>query len=92
MFRYFEIDPKCSSYECINSIYLLVFLDATGVFEDCLDVVDPANFLYECRYDICADPSAEDTACTYFTKYVAACKAAGIDIPKWRDEIPNCRK
>ncbi|XP_072040242.1 IgGFc-binding protein-like [Amphiura filiformis] len=64
--------------------------DNPGPFAACLDVVDPADYLFECRFDICADPSEEEAACSYLQRYASACQEAGVNVNGWRNAVPHC--
>ncbi|XP_072039800.1 zonadhesin-like [Amphiura filiformis] len=64
--------------------------DSKGPFAACIDVVDPTEYLDDCRYDACADPDDDSVSCRYLKLYADDCRAAGVIIDGWRDVISTC--
>ena len=63
-----------------------------GVFSVCNSIIDPTEFIKGCELDycLCSEEDREDCYCNSLSTYAAACAAAGVIIPNWRNFF--CRK
>lgn len=56
---------------------------------DCIPVVNPTWFVYNCAYDMCRFNNQQHVLCDHLQTYTAACRSAGVE--QWRS--PDfCRK
>jgi len=62
------------------------------VFSMCHSVVDPGDFIEDCKLDycLCLERDRENCYCNSLSSYVAACASEGVIIPNWRKFL--CRK
>ncbi|XP_038059591.1 IgGFc-binding protein-like [Patiria miniata] len=67
-----------------------VIIKHTGPFALCHDFVDPRPYHEACVYDLCAYLPEDDLLCDSVSEYAEACRNRGVDIGKWRAEIPQC--
>ena len=63
-----------------------------SVFKVCNSVVDPSDFIDDCKLDycLCRESEREDCYCNSLSSYVATCASKGVIIPNWRNFL--CRK
>ena len=87
---------QMSSPACMESIMVEAETRCSelmkGAFSACSSMVDPKSFIDGCELDYCScsDENREDCYCNSLSAYAAACAAAGVTIPNWRDSF--CRK
>ncbi|XP_072040245.1 IgGFc-binding protein-like [Amphiura filiformis] len=62
-----------------------------SVFKECFAVVDPTQFLKDCKFDVCQRPDDKDLLCEIFNLYATACEEADVSICNWRASIPQCQ-
>lgn len=62
-----------------------------GPFKACHSVIDPAVYLSDCVFDVCAVGGNKDTLCNSVQAYALACQSAGVQIQQWRSNS-FCRK
>uniref|UniRef100_A0A3B3XU29 VWFD domain-containing protein n=1 Tax=Poecilia mexicana TaxID=48701 RepID=A0A3B3XU29_9TELE len=55
-----------------------------GPFKACHSKVDPASYVSNCVFDVCATDGNKDTLCDGIQAYALACQGAGIQIQPWR--------
>uniref|UniRef100_A0A3Q3BQL9 Fc gamma binding protein n=1 Tax=Haplochromis burtoni TaxID=8153 RepID=A0A3Q3BQL9_HAPBU len=55
-----------------------------GPFKACHSVIDPAVYLSDCVFDVCAVGGNKDTLCNSVQAYALACQSAGVQIQQWR--------
>ncbi|XP_078143106.1 IgGFc-binding protein isoform X1 [Centroberyx gerrardi] len=55
-----------------------------GPFKACHSKVDPAAYVSNCVFDVCALGGDKETLCNSVQGYVLACQNAGVQIQSWR--------
>ncbi|XP_054904027.1 IgGFc-binding protein [Poeciliopsis prolifica] len=55
-----------------------------GPFKACHSKVDPASYVSNCVFDVCATDGNKDTLCDGIQAYALACQGAGVQIQPWR--------
>lgn len=62
-----------------------------GPFKACHSKIDPASYVSNCVFDVCATNGNKDTLCDSVQAYALACQGSGIQIQPWRSDS-FCRK
>ena len=62
-----------------------------GPFKPCHSKIDPAAYVSNCVFDVCAMDGNKETLCNSVQAYAMACQNAGVQIQPWRS-ISFCRK
>lgn len=86
--------PKCPKakvalYQKPNSCGIIK--NPNGPFKACHGKINPAQYVKNCVFDVCARGGKKDTQCNSILEYVLACQAAGVQITPWRSDS-FCRK
>ncbi|KAM7382747.1 hypothetical protein PAMP_002464 [Pampus punctatissimus] len=55
-----------------------------GPFKACQSKIDPAAYVSDCVFDVCAMDGDKDTLCNSIQAYALACQSAGVQIQPWR--------
>ncbi|KAM9724184.1 IgGFc-binding protein isoform 1-T1 [Menidia menidia] len=55
-----------------------------GPFQACHGKIDPAAYVSNCVFDVCAVGGDKDTLCNSVQAYALACQNAGVQIKPWR--------
>ncbi|MED6293032.1 hypothetical protein CHARACLAT_006660 [Characodon lateralis] len=64
-----------------------------GPFKACHSKIDPAAYVSNCVFDVCATDGNKDTLCDSIQAYALACQSTGIQIQPWRSNSfcpPSC--
>ncbi|KAM4735256.1 IgGFc-binding protein [Anableps anableps] len=64
-----------------------------GPFKACHSKIDPASYVSNCVFDVCATDGNKDTLCNSIQAYALACQGAGIQVLPWRSNSfcpPSC--
>ncbi|XP_061572588.1 IgGFc-binding protein [Cololabis saira] len=56
----------------------------TGPFKACHSTINPAEYVSNCVFDVCAVDGSKDTLCDSVQAYALACQNAGVHIQPWR--------
>uniref|UniRef100_A0A3Q2CH05 Fc gamma binding protein n=2 Tax=Cyprinodon variegatus TaxID=28743 RepID=A0A3Q2CH05_CYPVA len=59
---------------------------ADGPFKACHSKIDPAVYVSNCVFDVCATDGNKDTLCDSIQAYALACHSEGIQIQPWRSK------
>lgn len=68
-----------------------IISEPNGPFKACHSKIDPATYVSDCVYDVCATDGQKDTLCKSVQAYVLACQSIGVQIQSWRETL-SCRK
>ncbi|XP_069552328.1 IgGFc-binding protein isoform X1 [Brachyistius frenatus] len=55
-----------------------------GPFKACHGKIDPAAYMSNCVFDVCAVGGNKDTLCNSVQAYALACQSAGVQVQPWR--------
>ncbi|XP_075321405.1 IgGFc-binding protein-like [Odontesthes bonariensis] len=55
-----------------------------GPFKSCHSKIDPAAYVSNCVFDVCAMDGSKETLCNSVQAYALACQNAGVQIQPWR--------
>uniref|UniRef100_A0A3P9H1N3 Fc fragment of IgG binding protein n=1 Tax=Oryzias latipes TaxID=8090 RepID=A0A3P9H1N3_ORYLA len=69
-------------YEKLDSCGIMKVPD--GPFEACHSKIDPAAYVSDCVFDVCAAGGSKEILCNSVQAYVLACQNAGVQIQPWR--------
>ncbi|OXB53276.1 hypothetical protein ASZ78_008465, partial [Callipepla squamata] len=88
--------PGCvelSRKECPNSMTTTeqeklcgIISRADGPLRECHAMVDPSEYVQNCKHDLCLHPEREEVLCQHIAHYVGLCQAAGVTIEEWRTD------
>lgn len=86
--------PVCENanavlYEKLDSCGIMKAPD--GPFQACHSKIDPAAYVSDCVFDVCAADGSKEILCNSVQAYVLACQNAGVQIQPWRSSS-FCRK
>ncbi|XP_070690944.1 IgGFc-binding protein [Pempheris klunzingeri] len=73
---------KATLYRKSNSCGIISAPD--GPFKACHSKIDPAAYVSDCVFDVCAVGGNNDTLCNSVQAYALACQSAGVQIQPWR--------
>lgn len=62
-----------------------------GPFKACHSEIDPAPYMSNCVFDVCAVNGIMETLCDSVQAYVLACQGVGVKIQPWRNST-FCRE
>uniref|UniRef100_A0AAY4AS27 VWFD domain-containing protein n=1 Tax=Denticeps clupeoides TaxID=299321 RepID=A0AAY4AS27_9TELE len=79
--------PQCqqsmvTQYSQPNSCGIIAAAD--GPFQACHKQIDPAAYVKNCVFDVCALNGEKSTLCSTIQAYAIACQHAGVQIQAWR--------
>ncbi|KAM9309078.1 IgGFc-binding protein [Pholidichthys leucotaenia] len=75
---------KAALYEKPNSCGIISA--PNGPFKTCHSKIDPAAYVSDCVFDVCAVGGNKDTLCDGVQAYALACQSAGVQIQPWRSD------
>ncbi|KAM4568117.1 IgGFc-binding protein [Fundulus diaphanus] len=58
-----------------------------GPFRACHSKIDPAAYVSNCVFDVCATDGNKDTLCDSIQAYALACQGVGVEIQPWRSNL-----
>lgn len=61
-----------------------------GPFKACHSKINPAAYLSDCLFDVCATGGDKNTLCDSVQAYAVACQSVGIQIQTWRSSSFCC--
>lgn len=77
--------------ECSNSMINVeqeelcgIISRTDGPFRECHSMVEPSQYVQNCKQDLCLYPEQEEVLCQHIAHYVDLCQAAGASIEEWR--------
>lgn len=80
---------KANLYRTADSCGIIIA--PNGPFKVCHSKIDPAAYLSNCVFDVCALDGDKDTLCNSVQSYALACQSEGVKIQPWRSSS-FCRK
>lgn len=57
-----------------------------GPFKACHKTIDPAAYVSDCVFDVCAAGGKKDTLCDSVQAYALACQNSGVKLEPWRSK------
>nr|XP_040022015.1 IgGFc-binding protein isoform X1 [Gasterosteus aculeatus aculeatus] len=73
---------KANLYRTADSCGIIIA--PNGPFKVCHSKIDPAAYLSNCVFDVCALDGDKDTLCNSVQSYALACQSEGVKIQPWR--------
>ncbi|XP_055505836.1 mucin-6-like [Leucoraja erinacea] len=63
----------------------------SSIFGRCHAFVDPMDYVERCRYETCNYENIQGYMCSALHSYVLACKARGIRLVNWQNDVTDCK-